>query len=76
VGGGIHVETGGGEEVWDVEQLEGGWEGGEWNMECKNELQIKLHHIYIYIYPFLKRSKAAMKKKREKNKMLYSYTAP
>jgi hypothetical protein len=26
----------GGEEVWDVEQSEGGsgW-GGEWNMECK-----------------------------------------
>ena len=23
-GGDIHVETGGGEEVWDVEQLEGG----------------------------------------------------
>jgi hypothetical protein len=22
------------EEVWDVEQLEGG-RGGEWNMECK-----------------------------------------
>ena len=27
-GGGIHMETGwDGEEVWDVEQLEGGWEG-------------------------------------------------
>jgi hypothetical protein len=29
-GGGIHVEIGvgwGGEEVWDVEQLEGGWGG-------------------------------------------------
>jgi hypothetical protein len=37
-GGGIHVETGwGGEEVWDVEQLEGGWWGGgqEWNLDCK-----------------------------------------
>jgi hypothetical protein len=27
---------GGGEEVLDVEQTEGGWGGGEWNMECKN----------------------------------------
>jgi hypothetical protein len=27
-GGGIHVEMGcGGEEVWDVEWSEGGWEG-------------------------------------------------
>jgi hypothetical protein len=33
-GGDIHVEMGwGGEEVWDVEQTEGGW--GEWNMNCK-----------------------------------------
>jgi hypothetical protein len=33
-GGSIHVESGWGvEEVWDVEQLEGGW--GGWNMECK-----------------------------------------
>ena len=24
-GGDIHMETGGGEDVWDVEQLEGGW---------------------------------------------------
>jgi hypothetical protein len=32
-GGGIHVETGyGGEEMWDVEQLE---VGGEWNNKCK-----------------------------------------
>jgi hypothetical protein len=23
----IHVETGGGEEVWDVKQWEGGWGG-------------------------------------------------
>jgi hypothetical protein len=39
--GDIHVETvSGGEEVWDVEQLEGGW--GEWNMECKNKLKINL----------------------------------
>ena len=42
--GGIHMEMGwDGEEVWDVEQS--GWigRGREWNMECKNELQIKLH---------------------------------
>jgi hypothetical protein len=33
---GIHVETGwGGEEVWSMEQSEGGWGGGEWNIECK-----------------------------------------
>jgi hypothetical protein len=31
----------GGEEVWDVEQLEGSWGSREWNMECKNELKIK-----------------------------------
>jgi hypothetical protein len=32
----IHIETEwGGEEVWDVEQLKGGWESREWNMECK-----------------------------------------
>ena len=40
--GDIHMETGwGGEEVWDVEQLEGGWEEvgkGIWSV--KNELQI------------------------------------
>jgi hypothetical protein len=39
------VETGwGGEEVWDVEQSEGGW-GGAWNgiWSVKNELQIKLN---------------------------------
>ena len=31
-GGDIHVETEwGGEEVWDVEQLEGGWGGGAGN---------------------------------------------
>jgi hypothetical protein len=44
-GGDIHVETGwGGEEVWDVEQSEGGWGGvvnGIWRL--KNELQIKLN---------------------------------
>jgi hypothetical protein len=34
--GGIHVETGWGEEeVWDVEQSEGRWGGREWNTECK-----------------------------------------
>jgi hypothetical protein len=28
----------------DVEQSEGGWQGGEWNMECKkNKLKIKLN---------------------------------
>jgi hypothetical protein len=36
------VETGWGrEEVWDVEQSEGGWGSWEWNMECKNKLKIK-----------------------------------
>ena len=43
-GGGIHVEMGcGGEEVWDVEQLEGGRGGagnGLWSV--KNELQNKI----------------------------------
>jgi hypothetical protein len=35
-GGGIHLETGwGGGKVWDVELTEGGWRGGEWNMENK-----------------------------------------
>jgi hypothetical protein len=34
--GGIHIEMGWvGEAMWDVEQLEGGWELIEWNMECK-----------------------------------------
>ena len=46
-GGGVHVEMGwGGEEVWDVEQLEGGWGGagsGIWSV--KNELQIKLNKL-------------------------------
>jgi hypothetical protein len=41
VGVGIHVETRwGGKEVWNVEQLEGGWGGAEngiWSV--KNELQ-------------------------------------
>jgi hypothetical protein len=27
--GDIHGETGGGEEVWDVEQSEGGWGGNK-----------------------------------------------
>jgi hypothetical protein len=27
--------SGAGEEVWDVEQMEGGCGGREWNMECK-----------------------------------------
>jgi hypothetical protein len=30
--GGIHMETGGGEEVWDVEQSEGGWGGMEYGV--------------------------------------------
>ena len=35
--GSLEVRWGGvgWEEVWDVEQTEGGWEGGKWNMECK-----------------------------------------
>jgi hypothetical protein len=34
--GGIHVEPEWGrEEVWDVEQLKGGWGSGKWNMEYK-----------------------------------------
>jgi hypothetical protein len=30
--------------VWDVEQLEGGCGGREWNMECKNELILKMQY--------------------------------
>jgi hypothetical protein len=39
------VETGwGGEEVWDVEQSEGGWgRAGNRTWDVKNELQIKLN---------------------------------
>jgi hypothetical protein len=34
--GAINVEMGWGrEEVWDMEQINGGWWGREWNMECK-----------------------------------------
>jgi hypothetical protein len=44
-GEGIHVAMGwGGEEVWEVEQLEDGWgraRNGIWSV--KNELQIKLN---------------------------------
>jgi hypothetical protein len=43
-GGGAPREMGcGGEEVWDVDQLEGGCGGGgEWNMECeKNKIKFK-----------------------------------
>jgi hypothetical protein len=33
------METGGGEEVWDVEQWWVDQEGGgEWNIECKNNV--------------------------------------
>jgi hypothetical protein len=43
-GGGIHMETGcRGEEVWDVEQLEGAWgRGREWNMEYKKLITNKI----------------------------------
>jgi hypothetical protein len=43
--GDIHMEMRySGEEVWDVEQLEGSRRGvGNGKMECKNELQIKLN---------------------------------
>jgi hypothetical protein len=33
----------GGEEVWDVEQLEGGWGDGNRIWSVNNELQIKLN---------------------------------
>jgi hypothetical protein len=51
-GGGIHMEMGWGwEELWDVEQPDGGWGvagNGIWSV--KNELQIKLNlNVYIYI---------------------------
>jgi hypothetical protein len=43
VGGGIHVEAGWGEEVvWDVEEMEeteGQWGEGEWNIEYKNKFK-------------------------------------
>jgi hypothetical protein len=43
--GGIHVEMGWGwEELWGIEQLDGGWRragNGIWSV--KNELQIKLN---------------------------------
>jgi hypothetical protein len=49
-GWGIHMEIEWGEEeVWDVEQLEGGWGGGEngiWSV--KSELQIKLNEKRIH----------------------------
>jgi hypothetical protein len=42
-GGDIHMETGwGGEEVWDVEQLEGRW-GENGIQSVKNKLKIKLN---------------------------------
>jgi hypothetical protein len=40
-GGVIQVKTVlGGKEMWDVEQMEGGWGGWEWNMEVKNKLKL------------------------------------
>jgi hypothetical protein len=40
----------GGEEVWDVEQLGGGWGGvGDGIRDVKNELQIKLN-LKRYMY--------------------------
>jgi hypothetical protein len=44
-GGGIHVETGwGGEEVWHVEQSEGGWGwgvgNGIWSVKNKDKIKI------------------------------------
>jgi hypothetical protein len=49
-GGAIHVEMGcGGEEVWDVEQLEGGrGRAGNGIWSVKNELQIKLNLKEVY----------------------------
>jgi hypothetical protein len=38
--GDIQVETGGGKEVWDVEQSEGGW-GGDKIWSIKNKLILK-----------------------------------
>jgi hypothetical protein len=41
-GWGIHVEMGwGGEEVWDVEQSEGGWGMGNGIWSARNKLKIK-----------------------------------
>ena len=40
--GGIHIETGWGvEEMWDVEQSEGGWGAGNGIWSVKNKLKIK-----------------------------------
>jgi hypothetical protein len=49
-GGGIHVEKGcGGEEVWDMEQLEGGRGRGGNGIWCvKNELQ-NLKTVSLFI---------------------------
>jgi hypothetical protein len=33
--GGIHMETRGEEEVWDVEQWKGGWGNGIWSVKNK-----------------------------------------
>jgi hypothetical protein len=32
----------GGEEVWDVEQSEGGWGARKWNMEYKRQIKNKI----------------------------------
>ena len=59
------METGGWEEVWGVEQLDVDRDGQEWNMECKNELQIKLKFkelVIIHCLP-LKQSQLAQKGK-------------
>jgi hypothetical protein len=41
--GSIYVELRQGwEEVQEVEQSEGGWWGGEWNMKCKKSIKNKI----------------------------------
>jgi hypothetical protein len=43
------VQTGwGGEKVWVMEQSEDGWDGKEWNMECKNKNKIKIKNTIFY----------------------------
>jgi hypothetical protein len=43
--GGIHVETAGWEEVWDVEQSEGGWVSGDGIWSVKNKLNFFLKSV-------------------------------